>query len=171
MFPLWSGNWQHTNYSNLNHYTAGLVGRKVHQKTYDFNIIHIVNAQLGTDCNADTSLTTDLASTISWSTPNFSNAAAAFSFDAFNTIFPDPVSPGYASVGVNSDIEDPCDINLELTVPDAVTILENYDGTWDGVSCAQVDSYCDGTPVLNWIQPDSCLDFDTGSGTFTYDSC
>jgi len=69
------------------------------------------------------------------------------------------------------DIEDPCDINLELTVPNAVTIMENYDGTWDGVSCAQVDSYCDGTPALSWIDPNSCLGFNTVSGTFTYDSC
>ena len=80
-------------------------------------------------------------------------------------------SVGYSILSNNSDIEDPCDIALELTVAAAQTIYEYYDGSWSGISCAQDESYCDGTPVLTASQPDPCLTLDSATGVFSYTNC
>jgi hypothetical protein len=88
---------------------------------------------------------------VAWVTPIFSIDASSLNLDTTNLVVYDSFSVGSSSLSINdSDIEDPCDINLELEVPGAQTILEYYEGSWNGISCEQVDSFCDGTPTLQW---------------------
>jgi len=94
------------------------VGTKVIGKTYPFKVVQIVNARTGTDCNSLATEDHSLPGTITWITPTFSDGATSFSFDASYIARVASASPGYVSVGVNSNIEDPCDINLEVTVAD-----------------------------------------------------
>lgn len=122
--------------------------------------------------NYDSSVTATTP-TISWTSSSFNDAATYLETQQRNFETVGITVNNFLSTGV-MDVEDPCDIQLDLTLSaGAQDILEYYEGNFDTAACVLEDTFCPsvGTPALSATPPDSCLSFQGTSPQFQYDRC